>query len=31
MISSVPFVLAVTPHLPTRTVAELVAYAKAAS
>jgi tripartite-type tricarboxylate transporter receptor subunit TctC len=29
MISSVPFVLAVAPHLPTRTVAELVAYAKA--
>jgi tripartite-type tricarboxylate transporter receptor subunit TctC len=29
MISSVPFVLAVAPHLPIRSVAELVAYAKA--
>jgi tripartite-type tricarboxylate transporter receptor subunit TctC len=29
MISSVPFVLAVAPHLPARTLAELVAYAKA--
>jgi hypothetical protein len=29
MISSVPFVLAVAPHFPARTVAELVAYAKA--
>jgi tripartite-type tricarboxylate transporter receptor subunit TctC len=29
MISSVPFVLAVAPHLPIRTVAELVTYAKA--
>jgi tripartite-type tricarboxylate transporter receptor subunit TctC len=29
MISSVPFVLAVAPHVPARTLAELVAYAKA--
>jgi tripartite-type tricarboxylate transporter receptor subunit TctC len=29
MISSVPFVLAISPHIPARTLAELVAYAKA--
>jgi tripartite-type tricarboxylate transporter receptor subunit TctC len=29
MISSVPFVLAVAPHVPARTLADLVAYAKA--